>query len=110
MKFTYMLIKQKVVFNATAGFDWADNGIAAVNYVDNNGFIRSTFDNVGQVRQLSLSSFIQWSPGSKTRLMLNASVSHDSYKQNGMNLKRWKNPYMPILLKNCRGTFPENLW
>lgn len=90
MKFTYMLIKQKVVFNATAGFDWADNGIAAVNYVDNNGFIRSTFDNVGQVRQLSLSSFIQWSPGSKTRLMLNASVSHDSYKQNGMNLKRWK--------------------
>ncbi len=90
MRFTYMLIKQKVVFNATAGFDWADNGIAAVNYVDNNGFIRSTFDNVGQVRQLSLSSFIQWSPGSKTRLMLNASVSHDSYKQNGMNLKRWK--------------------
>lgn len=90
MKFTYMLIKQKIVFNATAGFDWADNGIAAVNYVDNNGFIRSTFDNVGQVRQLSLSSFIQWSLGSKTRLMLNASVSYDSYKQNGMDLKRWK--------------------
>lgn len=90
MKFTYMLIKQKIVFNATAGFDWADNGIAAVNYVDNNGFIRSTFDNVGQVRQLSLSSFIQWSLGSKTRLMLNASVSYDSYKQNGMDLNRWK--------------------
>lgn len=90
MKFTYMLIKQKIVFNATAGFDWADNGIAAVNYVDNNGFIRSTFDNVGQVRQLSLSSFVQWSLGSKTRLMLNASVSYDSYKQNGMDLNRWK--------------------
>ena len=37
MKFTYMLMKQKVVFNATAGFDWADNGIVAINYVDKDG-------------------------------------------------------------------------
>ena len=41
-----MLMKQKVVFNATAGFDWADNGIVAINYVDKDGIIRNTFGNV----------------------------------------------------------------
>lgn len=91
MKFTYMLMKQKVVFNATAGFDWADNGIVAINYVDKDGIIRNTFGNVGEVRKFSLSSFVQWSPGTKTRLMLNATVSYDRYRQSGMSLGRWKN-------------------
>ena len=90
MKFTYMLMKQKVVFNATAGFDWADNGIVAINYVDKDGIIRNTFGNVGEVRKFSLSSFVQWSPGAKTRLMLNATVSYDRYRQSGMSLGRWK--------------------
>ena len=79
MKFTYMLMKQKVVFNATAGFDWADNGIVTINYVDKDGIIRNTFGNVGEVRKFSLSSFVQWSPGAKTRLMLNATVSYGNY-------------------------------
>lgn len=91
MKFTYLLMKQKVVFNATAGFDWADNGIVAINYVDKDGIIRNTFGNVGEVRKFSLSSFVQWSPGTKTRLMLNATVSYDRYRQSGMSLGRWKN-------------------
>lgn len=91
MKFTYMLMKQKVVFNATAGFDWANNGIVSINYVDNDGIIRNTFGNVGEVRKFSLSSFVQWSPGAKTRLMLNATVSYDRYRQSGMSLGRWKN-------------------
>lgn len=91
MKFTYMLMKQKVVFNATAGFDWANNGIVSINYVDNDGIIRNTFGNVGEVRKFSLSSFVQWSPGTKTRLMLNATVSYDRYRQSGMSLGRWKN-------------------
>ena len=90
MKFTYMLMKQKVVFNATAGFDWADNGIVAINYVDKDGIIRNTFGNVGEVRKFSLSSFVQWSPGAKTRLMLNATVSYDRYRQSDMSLGRWK--------------------
>lgn len=90
MKFTYMLMKQKMVFNATAGFDWADNGIVAINYVDKDGIIRNTFGNVGEVRKFSLSSFVQWSPGAKTRLMLNATVSYDRYRQSGMGLGRWK--------------------
>ncbi|WP_286439067.1 TonB-dependent receptor domain-containing protein [Bacteroides acidifaciens] len=90
MKFTYMLMKQKVVFNATAGFDWADNGIVTINYVDKDGIIRNTFGNVGEVRKFSLSSFVQWSPGAKTRLMLNATVSYDRYRQSGMSLGRWK--------------------
>ncbi len=90
MKFTYMLMKQKVVFNATAGFDWADNGIVAINYVDKDGIIRNTFGNVGEVRKFLLSSFVQWSPGAKTRLMLNATVSYDRYRQSGMSLGRWK--------------------
>ena len=91
MKFTYMLMKQKVVFNATAGFDWANNGIVSINYVDKDGMIRNTFGNVGEVRKFTLSSFIQWSPGAKTRLMLNATVSYDRYRQSGMSLGRWKN-------------------
>lgn len=87
---TYTFTGRKVTLNATTGFDWANNGIAALNYVDGNGIIRNTYDNINHVRQFSLSTFVQWSPCSKTQLMLNASAGHDAYKQNGMSLKRWK--------------------
>lgn len=90
LKLTYMLMKQKVVFNASAGYDWSSNGIATLTFVDENGFIRNTFDNTGKVRLYSINSYVQWSPRPKTRLILNATISNDTYKQNNMRLRRWK--------------------
>ncbi len=88
LKLTYMLIRQKINLNFSAGYALSNNGVAQINYAE-DGIIYSTYDNVGRTRNLSFSGYMQWSITPKTRFMLNGSITRSSAKQGEYKLARW---------------------
>lgn len=89
MKLTYMLIKPKVNLQFSTGYDFTNNSVAAINYLNDDLLIVNTYGNVGHKRNLSLSAYIQWSITSKTRFMFNGSLSYSRASQEGLKLSRW---------------------
>lgn len=91
MKLTYMLIKQKFNFNFTTTYAFVNNGISRISFLDqaDDNTIVNTYGNVGHTRELGFNAFMQWSPSSKTRLMLNGGVRYNRAKQEGYEQSRW---------------------
>lgn len=92
-KFTYMYIARKFNCNISADYEFSNNGIAAVNYLQDDK-MTSTYFNIGHYRSLSFNGFLQWSVTSKISLMANGGVSYTRYTQPGKNnsqmeLARW---------------------
>ncbi len=89
VKLQYMYIGSKLNFNVGADYAFVNNGISPVNFITDGDIINSTYANVVRTRNVSLSAFVQWSPGSKTRLMVNASANYAHNTQEGLTLSRW---------------------
>ncbi len=88
-KLTYMLIKPKFNFNISAQYEMSNDGIVSEMFVDDNGIINNTYANAGHTRRFEVNTFMQWSIGSKTQLMINGGFGNTRYTQNGMKLSRW---------------------
>ena len=89
-KLTYMLIKMKFNFNFSASYAFNNDNISSIEYYDPaTGLEVSTYGNIGRQRTLSFSAFAQWTITDKTRFMVNANVSRNSYRQEGMRQARW---------------------
>ena len=88
-KLTYMLIRPKFNFNISAQYELSNDGIVSEMFVDDAGIINNTYANVGHTRRFDVNTFIQWSIGSKTQLMINGGIGNSRYSQNGMKLGRW---------------------
>ncbi len=80
LSLNYSLFTRNFNIDVNASYDFTDNGIGTVTWVDENDFIHSTFDNVGQKRSFNFSLFAQWSMTQKTNFMINASVVYDYIK------------------------------
>lgn len=89
MKLTYMLIKPKVNFNFSVSYAWMNNGIAPINYLNDDNITVSTYQNTGHRRDVGLNGFVQWTAGPKTRLLFNGGVEYSRMSQQGMTLSRW---------------------
>ena len=90
LKLSYMFIKRKVNFNLTASYSFTNDNISSVQFVEpGTGVVVSTYDNIGRMRDLSFSGFVQWSPGDKTQVMFNGGVTRNSYRQSGLRLAKW---------------------
>lgn len=97
LKISYMFIKPKLNFSLSANYAFNNDNISEVKFVNSDGLIVKTYDNIGHERNLSFSGFAQWSATSKTQLMFNATASRQSYRQNGMRLAKWGwNAFMRI--------------
>ena len=88
-KLSYMLIKPKFNCNLSVNYGMSNSNISGVNFVDADGMQVSTYDNVGRTRELSIGGFVQWSPTSKTQLMLNGNVGRNWASQQGLKQARW---------------------
>ena len=89
LKMTYSLFKQKVFMNASVNYSFNNDNISSVQWVDGNGMIVSTYDNIGHQRNLSMNAFVQWTATPKTQVMVNGTVSRESYRQEGLRLAKW---------------------
>lgn len=83
----YSLMKQTIMLDLSASYDFANNTIASIIRTDASDFTTSTYGNAGRVRRFDLSAFAQWTITTKTSLMLNASVDYSHYEIREMGLK-----------------------
>ena len=96
LRLTYTLYTPKFNMNANIGYSLVNNGVAAVQWVDENNYTHSTYGNVSHYRDLSLQLFAQWSITDKSSIMVNGSYGLQRYKYHGMVNQTWafNNLYM----------------
>ena len=105
VKLQYMYIGRRLNFNVGADYAFVNNGISPLRYITDGTIINRTYANVGRTRTVALSAFAQWTPGAKTRLMINASATYEHNSQEGLTLSRW----IPNLYVNATQTLPWRL-
>lgn len=61
-----------------------NNGIEAYSFM-NNGILENTYGNVGKSQRTRLSLWMNWNPGSKTRISINAGGSYADFKSHELS-------------------------
>ena len=91
VKLSYMFIKPLINFNLSLGYEASNNEITSYKYVVDD-HIYSTYGNIGDSRNISLSGYLQWTITPKTTVMINGMVGHKRYANDalGANLSRWQ--------------------
>lgn len=86
-RISYSLMKRKVYLTMGLTHRWVNNGLTTYQYTEGD-ILYNTGVNAGKNRYWSLDSYIQWTMTSKTRIMMNASVS---WKKNFNKLQNISN-------------------
>ena len=97
-------------FNVNANFNYmfVNNGIQNYSFM-NNGVMESTYGNIGHTQRTSLSLWMNWNPGSKTRLSINASGSYVDFKSDEAFLRQSNSGFNGNLFLNAQQTLPWDL-
>ena len=94
--------------NANFGYSFVNNGIQNYSFM-NNGVMESTYGNIGHTQRTSLSLWMNWNPGSKTRLSVNASGSYVDLKSDEAFLRQSNSGFNGNLFLNAQQTLPWDL-
>lgn len=76
---TFSSFSAKFSINLNLSYMFINNGIERYSFV-NNGVMESTYGNIGKSNRTRLSLWMNWNPGSKTRISLNAGGSYSDFK------------------------------
>ena len=98
----------KFNINANLGYSFVNNGIQNYSFI-NNGVMESTYGNIGHTQRTTLSLWMNWNPGKKTRISVNASGSYVDLKSDEAFLKQSNNGFQGNLFLNAQQTLPWNL-
>ena len=88
---TYSLMKPKIMLNASLTYAFSNNLLSSYQFVDDNGIINNTYNNIGKSRTWRLSVYARWQPFKTTTLSLNGAVAHDHMRNENINVsnQRW---------------------
>jgi outer membrane receptor protein involved in Fe transport len=81
----YSYFNPKFTANANLSYQFADNTIQDYVWIENNTAY-TTYKNIGNSRNIGLSTYFNWSPTSKFRINANLNGSYSSIKANSVNL------------------------
>ena len=98
----------KFNINANLGYSFVNNGIQNYSFI-NNGVMETTYGNIGHTQRTSLSLWMNWNPGKKTRISVNASGSYVDLKSDEAFLKQSNNGFQGNLFLNAQQTLPWDL-
>ena len=76
---TFSSFSAKFSVNLNLSYMFINNGIEGYSFV-NNGVMESTYGNIGKSNRTRLSLWMNWNPGSKTRMSINAGGSYSDFK------------------------------
>lgn len=80
IKLTYMLIRPNFNLNLWSQYAFTNNDIIGVTTLVGN-VLHNTYENIGKRRTFSIGTFTQWSPTSKTSVMLSGSINYNDIRQ-----------------------------
>ena len=84
LRFSYSLMKPKIVISASLGYAWANNAFSDFVFVKDN-IKYNTYANNGRTRSFGCDLYAQWSVTKSTQLVLNGNISRKRYS-NTQNL------------------------
>lgn len=111
----YSLISRKVTLDISAGYNFTNNAIIAVQHVEND-HTYSGYANAGRNRAFSCSLFAQWTIGPKTTLMLNSGTNYNHFANRSFNISKggWAgHAFLRLTQKlpwKITGTLGMNYW
>ncbi len=105
---TYSSFSQKFNVNLTFNYSFINNGIERYSFM-NNGVQESTYGNIGKTQRARLSAWLNWNPGSKTRISLNAGGSYADFKSDSKELKARNHGFQGNFNLHAQHTLPWNL-
>ena len=75
----------------TTNWEDSNNLLSSYQFVDDNGIINNTYNNIGKSRTWRLSVYARWQPFKTTTLSLNGAVAHDHMRNENINVsnQRW---------------------
>ena len=108
LSMTFSSFSAKFNVNASLGYSFVNNGIQNYSFM-NNGVMESTYGNIGHTQNTSLSLWMNWNPGNKTRLSVNASGTYTDLRCDKSFLKQSNNGFYGNLFLNAQQTLPWDL-
>ncbi|WP_455673429.1 TonB-dependent receptor domain-containing protein [Phocaeicola sp.] len=105
---TFSSFSQKFNVNLTMNYSFVNNGIERYSFMK-DGVQENTYGNIGHTNRTRLSLWMNWNPGSKTRLSVNASGSYADYKSDKEELHVRNHGFQGNFFGNAQQTLPWDL-
>lgn len=81
----YNYFTSKLMLNATLADAHTTGGIEQYSFYGPDGLLNTTYGNIVQRNRMTVSTFVNWMPTSKTRVMLNGGVGYTDLRSNALN-------------------------
>lgn len=78
----YGSFAQKVNFNATLTYSFAQNAVSSRSFIDDNGVTNNTYSNIGKNQTVGTNIYVSWTPASNIRTYLNGGMNYTDIKSN----------------------------
>lgn len=103
---TYSSFSAKFNINVNLNYSFVNNGIERYSFM-NSGVMENTYRNAGKRQNTRLSVWMNWNPGSTTRISLNAGGSYADFKSRELNTSN--SGFNGDLFANVQQTLPWEL-
>lgn len=105
---TYSSFGANISMNASLNYSFVDNGIEQYSFI-NQGVMQTTYGNVGKTKRTRLSLWMNWNPGSKTRISINGSGDYVDYRCEEAFLNQRNSGFSGSLSLNIQQQLPWDL-
>lgn len=103
---TFSSFSQKFNVNLNVDYSFVNNGIERYSFMK-DGVQHNTYGNIGRSNKTRMSLWLNWNPGSKTRLSLNSDVAYADYKSDELKVRN--HGFQGNLFGNFQQTLPWDL-
>ena len=105
---TFSSFSPKFNINVTLNYSFVNNGIERYSFL-NDGIQENTYGNIGHTNRTNLSLWMNWNPGSKTRISINASGAYTDFKSDEEYLKVRNHGFYGNFFLNAQQTLPWDI-
>ena len=78
----YGSFTQKINFNATLTYSFAQNAVSAKSFIDEDGVTNNTYANIGKNQTVGTNIYASWTPTTSIRTYLNGGMNYTDIKSN----------------------------
>ena len=103
---TFSSFTAKFSVNANLNYTFTNNGIESYSFME-DGILNNTYENAGKKQITRLSLWMNWNPGNKTRISINASGSYSDYSSDILDTKN--SGFNGNVFGNIQQTLPWDL-
>lgn len=85
LSLSYGTFTPDFTINLTGEYSFCNDGITTYTFVDNDGVLNSTYDNIARSHVAGLNMYMNWNPSGSTRITLNGDGRYNWLSSNGNN-------------------------